>query len=214
MSASPSPSPAQIAANQANAQHSTGPRTPEGRAIVAKNRTTHGLVGAHTILPSEDPNVFADLLTRLRQDLVPQGPAEAFLVDSVAHAQWKLARIAGWEAEITAAAFDNQPVPEPLAKILGATHEQALLRLSRYETSARRALHQAMTQLRSHRKALQVEQLVSKRHGIRRFYRPPMPVSPATADQRNRSNPISAPAEAPAGPAAALPAPDNASNGA
>ncbi len=35
-------SPAQLAANRANAQHSTGPRTPEGKAASARNALSHG----------------------------------------------------------------------------------------------------------------------------------------------------------------------------
>ncbi len=36
-------SPAKIRANRRNARKSTGPRTPTGKAIVARNATTHGL---------------------------------------------------------------------------------------------------------------------------------------------------------------------------
>src|SRR5260370_465470 len=38
-----STSPARLAANAANAQHSTGPRTPEGRARSSQHARTHGL---------------------------------------------------------------------------------------------------------------------------------------------------------------------------
>ena len=38
--------PAQIAANTANAQRSTGPRTEAGKSITSQNATTHGLCRA------------------------------------------------------------------------------------------------------------------------------------------------------------------------
>ncbi|MBN1506445.1 MAG: hypothetical protein JW955_06345 [Sedimentisphaerales bacterium] len=38
---------AQIAANRANAQKSTGPRTKTGKAIVPQNAVKHGLFGPH-----------------------------------------------------------------------------------------------------------------------------------------------------------------------
>ena len=42
------PSAARVAANQANAKKSTGPRTPAGKARSALNATTHGAYAHHT----------------------------------------------------------------------------------------------------------------------------------------------------------------------
>ncbi|HEY7615839.1 MAG TPA: hypothetical protein VH744_03475, partial [Terriglobales bacterium] len=54
---------AQIAANRANAQLSTGPRTEAGKAAVAQNRATHGLSGAaFFLLPHEDEAEFQALV--------------------------------------------------------------------------------------------------------------------------------------------------------
>jgi hypothetical protein len=44
-----------IDANRRNAQHSTGPRTPQGKGKVATNSCTHGLCSRNAILPEEDP---------------------------------------------------------------------------------------------------------------------------------------------------------------
>ena len=43
----------QIEANRLNAQHSTGPSTPEGRAAVRLNGLKYGLYAETLILPSE-----------------------------------------------------------------------------------------------------------------------------------------------------------------
>jgi len=40
----------QLAANRANAQRSTGPRTPEGKAIARYNALTHGIL-ARAVIP-------------------------------------------------------------------------------------------------------------------------------------------------------------------
>jgi hypothetical protein len=40
----------QIAANRKNAFASTGPRTPEGKAIVAKNAVKHGMTGTAPVV--------------------------------------------------------------------------------------------------------------------------------------------------------------------
>ncbi|MGI9069968.1 MAG: hypothetical protein ACR2JB_01230 [Bryobacteraceae bacterium] len=58
---------AQVAANQANAQHSTGPKTPEGKAISCRNSFQHGLTGAFTVLPWEKQDEFDMLLANLRR---------------------------------------------------------------------------------------------------------------------------------------------------
>ena len=44
---------AQIKANHKNAKKSTGPRTDEGKARVAKNALKHGLLARDTVLPGE-----------------------------------------------------------------------------------------------------------------------------------------------------------------
>ena len=49
---------AQTLANQANAQFSTGPQTPEGKAAASRNAATHGLSNsAFTLLPTEDLDI-------------------------------------------------------------------------------------------------------------------------------------------------------------
>jgi hypothetical protein len=69
-------SPAQILANQANAQHSTGPRTEEGKAKSAQNHRTHGLsLGIFTLSPEIAPE-FRDFEAKLAVELSPQGAAE------------------------------------------------------------------------------------------------------------------------------------------
>ena len=63
-------SPAQLTANPANSQSSTGPKTETGRAISSQNRTTHGLArhnGVFVLLSSEDPIGFESLIASLAQ---------------------------------------------------------------------------------------------------------------------------------------------------
>jgi hypothetical protein len=70
--------PAQIQANQRNAQRSTGPRTPDGKAAVAQNRTTHGLTGQFTVLACEDRGAFQELLDSYIAEYEPTTPTEQF----------------------------------------------------------------------------------------------------------------------------------------
>lgn len=50
---------AKIEANRRNAQLSTGPRTAEGKAAVARNATTHGIFATVPMRPGEDPDAWA-----------------------------------------------------------------------------------------------------------------------------------------------------------
>ena len=47
--------PAQLAANRANAQSSTGPRSVEGKSVSRFNALKHGIDAASIVLPGEDP---------------------------------------------------------------------------------------------------------------------------------------------------------------
>ena len=71
----------QKAANQANARHSTGPKTPEGKATVRLNAVRHGLLTRDVVLPEEDAAAFEDLFNQVRANFSPVGPIEEFLVD-------------------------------------------------------------------------------------------------------------------------------------
>jgi hypothetical protein len=55
----------QFEANRLNAQKSTGPRTPEGRAAVRLNGVTHGLTAETIVLKGESEADFTNLLNSL-----------------------------------------------------------------------------------------------------------------------------------------------------
>jgi hypothetical protein len=99
-SAEPVTSERQKAANQANALHSTGPKTQEGKAAVRFNAFRHGLLAQDVVLPGEDADAFEDLWNQVRADLSPVGPIEEFLVDHVVNAIWRLRRLARAETAL------------------------------------------------------------------------------------------------------------------
>jgi hypothetical protein len=83
----------QKAANRANALHSTGPRTSEGKAAVRFNAFRHGLLAQDAVLPGEDVDAFEDLRNRVRSEFSPVGPIEEFLVDRLVSDMWRLQRL-------------------------------------------------------------------------------------------------------------------------
>ena len=87
-------------AKQANARRSTGPKTPEGKAVVRLNALRHGLLTRDVVLPGEDADAFEDLWNQVRANLSPVGPIEEFLVDRVVNAMWRLRRSARAETAL------------------------------------------------------------------------------------------------------------------
>ena len=130
-----------VEANRRNAQLSTGPRTLEGKARVAQNRTTHALTSrSHIILPGEDPNAFDGLLAALMAEHAPATETESHQVELLAHNQWRLRRAARLENE----AFEDSLSPETGRFAL----TDAVMRAARYLASIRRSYTLALTELR------------------------------------------------------------------
>ncbi|MGA2324643.1 MAG: hypothetical protein ABSH05_00005 [Bryobacteraceae bacterium] len=83
----------QIRANRENARHSTGPKTPEGKARSSANAIRHGLLARQIVLPIEDRAQYLELLAALEAEHQPEGPLETYLVHQMASAQWRLQRL-------------------------------------------------------------------------------------------------------------------------
>ena len=82
----------QIVANQRNAQSSTGPRTPAGKAAVSQNAFKHGLRSRRVVGPTEDQAEFDALGLGLQSEWNPQTPTEDVLVEKMIISLWKQAR--------------------------------------------------------------------------------------------------------------------------
>ncbi len=130
---------AQILANRANAAHSTGPRTHDGKARSARNALRHGFTASHLIVRDDERDEFASLRAGLLAELAPQGAVEALVFDDLLHAAWNLHRYRRIEAEHAGAgaALDTDPGRRDL-----------LDRLVRYQSRAQRAFYRALGQLR------------------------------------------------------------------
>ena len=86
-------SPAQLLANRANAQLSTGPRSEIGKAASSKNAVKSALTGRSVLLPSDDRDQYAALLAEFQQGLKPVGQFECELVQIIVDCYWRLRRI-------------------------------------------------------------------------------------------------------------------------
>ena len=131
---------------------STGPRTAEGKARVARNALKHGFRAKKYVLLDEDADGFHEYRIELMNELAPLGSVETGLADRIAQLMWRLQRIMPAEAEM----LDHQredargelcPLGEVFARpSFGGPHGVALL--GRYETQLDRALYRALRELR------------------------------------------------------------------
>jgi hypothetical protein len=110
---------AQIEANRANAQKSTGPKTPEGKATVAQNAVKHGLLARTAVLHGEDWEEYTCFSEELLDELYPDGVMEQELADRVVDLSWRLRRAALSQNAVFEALYDqyvaehgDEPLPE------------------------------------------------------------------------------------------------------
>src|SRR5208282_1131172 len=83
--------------NRANSQHSTGPKTLEGKQKSSLNALRHGLTGRNVVMPTEDREAYQLHLKSFTDEYHPQGATEVNLVQALADASWRLNRIATLE---------------------------------------------------------------------------------------------------------------------
>ncbi len=91
----------QIEANRLNAQESTGPTTPEGKAAVRFNSLRHGLRARTAVLPGEDQAEFDQLCANIIEEFQPGSHSQLLICEQMAVAQWKLKRLGSAEFELT-----------------------------------------------------------------------------------------------------------------
>ena len=146
---------AQIAANRRNAQRSTGPKTPEGKARSAQNALKHGIraqaiISSQIELLNEDAQEFADLVQSLVDDLQPKGAVEEMCVETIAISLWRLRRIV--YAELGHIELQQENIPKPNDNPAGYARRalpkfDTLDRLARYEAHVERQLNRALATL-------------------------------------------------------------------
>ena len=150
-------SPAQLAANRANALLSTGPRTEAGLAKSSKNAIKSGLTGRTVLLPSDDAEEYASFLASLQADLKPVGQFECELVQIVVDCHWRLRRIQELEYALYAHgerqfadAFTDEPRDVRRSMIVLQTHltyQKELRNLHLQEARIDRKRAKALTEL-------------------------------------------------------------------
>ena len=95
-------SPERIAANQANARRSTGPKTPEGKVASRANSLKHGLTGSGIVSPADDLARIAQVADRLREEYQPITEVGHAMIDRAAVMLVRLGRAGRHEVAMVA----------------------------------------------------------------------------------------------------------------
>jgi hypothetical protein len=150
--------PDRAAINRANAQHSTGPRTSEGKRRSAMNAMRHGLTSQVIVMPDEDMQAYQCRCQEFFDEYAPQTPTEKQLVQEIADTAWRLNRIPALEinlfshgiAESSAGVSADHPQAQAaldMARVF-AEQSRAFLALSTLGQRLARQFEKAVKQLR------------------------------------------------------------------
>ncbi len=101
----------QLSANRRNALKSTGPKTVEGRSIVARNTTKHGLLARHVVIEGESQSEFSEFRQEMLAEFAPVGILEQNLADKVIASLWRLKRTDRIEVEILESISERESSP-------------------------------------------------------------------------------------------------------
>jgi hypothetical protein len=143
--------PAQVTANRANAQSSTGPRSVEGKSAASRNSLKLGIHAQAMIIPGEDPAALEQLTATYEQKFQPVGPIELSLVEVIIRAAWMQQRYARIETEYLNARIAALPedTPHPLGAVMlqDAACGNTLHKIFRRQQAAQRDWYKAIETL-------------------------------------------------------------------
>jgi hypothetical protein len=140
---------AQIHANRANAQHSSGPITEAGKAASAQNHRSHGMTGTFHLLGWEDGEQFQQFAGQTYNEYQPATPEERRLVDSIIQHYWLMQRAITYQDNMLNEAGPN-------AETLDQKRFSLFLR---YQTTNERAYYKAQKEFKALRKQKELEKI-------------------------------------------------------
>jgi hypothetical protein len=143
----------QTDANRQNAQHSTGPRTPEGKAASRFNALKSGIDSQAQIITGEDPANLDALVAEYQQRFDTSAPECRMLVDTLISCEWLFRRLNRAEASLweytimdtVSRLFSND---HPLGRVLDRRHDK-FDRLQRRINSIQRNYLHALKELQN-----------------------------------------------------------------
>jgi hypothetical protein len=154
--------------NQANSQHSTGPKTRDGKQRSSLNALRHGLTGQLVVMPTEDLQAYQCHLSSFTDEYRPKGATEAHLVQALADSSWRLNRVAILEANLLtmsaarqANPFQDAPgqIQDAMAIVMALeSQSKTLANLSLHSQRLARQFERTLVQLRDLQKTRRIQE--------------------------------------------------------
>ena len=138
---------------------STGPRTPEGKAVSSQNALSHGLTASTLVLPWENQADFDHLLSELVAEHQPAAITEQILVREMAENYWRLLRARNQEHRLLSQSPLMLDGEDPDLEL---TFEKRLRLAERYVTRFERAFHKCLSLLRTLQKERRLREAEAK----------------------------------------------------
>ena len=135
-------------ANCKNAQQSSGPKTPEGKAAVRLNALTHGLRARSLILSYEKAEEYDYLWCQLVAEWRPDTPTELLYLETAATSQWLLARVTRSERRI----YEDVDIAESLSIEFDEKYSRQLALVVKQRTQLERSFRTAIQDLKTAQK--------------------------------------------------------------
>ena len=140
----------QINANRQNALRSTGPRTPEGKAVSRFNALKSGIDAQAQVIPGEDPAALEALVAEYQERFDTSAPECRMLVDTMIACEWLSRRLNRAEASLwkfaamdTVRTFSSNDHPEGrVLDVRGREFERLQRRVNAVQRNYERALKQ------------------------------------------------------------------------
>ena len=158
-------SAARLAANRANAQKSSGPVTPEGKAKSSLNAVKCNLTGNTILFTSESEAArYAALVASYEKTYQPVGPEESALTQSITDIRWRLNRIPGLEQAVITLG-SQKLIAENLSLAEPESESALILEVRRQHEKELRNLHLQENRLtrRREREAAELERIQTAR---------------------------------------------------
>ena len=132
----------QFAANCANAQKSTGPKTEAGKAASSQNAAKHNLTSKYLIILPGQEDAFAELESGLRAKLKPAGALEDVIYKRIVECAWNLERCR--KAELDVLKHIACSAADPL---VNPDFHDRFDRIHRYARESENSMYKAMREL-------------------------------------------------------------------